>query len=307
MALNILPLNWEAETEQVTTKHEEGEVVSEQQAALDLLDMPVYTAGSVKAVDDRGAQASIDQRQVLKTVIAENFYAVHSKAQARVPVPEGLNLDAPFQLQALNDLLNVEIEENLSVHALHFVPPLKSVQEAGDHQSSNSGVGSSSVNRTNNYYSDEPSKDLKSNSSYTDAFEASVQPSGGGRSKEDGVFMLGGGSDSKQDNSIIPLSKILGDNFQDSSSGGKKSKRSKGSKSGSKVAKNVNMVDLLPAGFEASDDEAVDTKKKKAKSKKTRGGAAGDYDEDNVSIVSSLILVVTISRSIWMRLIFLLL
>lgn len=280
--MDILPLNWEETTEQVTNHHEDGEVISEQQAALDLLDLPVYTAGSIKAVDDRGAQMSIDKKEILKTVIAENFYAVHSKAQGRVPVPEELNLDAPFHLESLTDLLNVEIDNNLSLHALHFVPPVKGIHEPQDHGSSGGG-GSSSSSKP---FYDEPAINAPlASKGFGDPFESSQTSQSNSyahneRGKDDHLFMLGGSSDNKQNNSIIPLSKILGDNFQEIPSG-KKSKRSKsssGSKSSSKKAStNINMVDLLPVGSEMLSEDEKDKKSgKKSSKKKKNQQEAGD-------------------------------
>jgi hypothetical protein len=87
---------------------------------MDLLEVPEYTSQSVKAVDDRGAEIAKKHSRVLAAAVGEAFYAVHSKAQRRVPVPEGLDLVTPFNSEALDHLLQQGMPENLTLANLSF-------------------------------------------------------------------------------------------------------------------------------------------------------------------------------------------
>jgi hypothetical protein len=60
----------------------------------------------------------MSKKRVLAAIVGEKFYAVHSKAQKRVPVPEGLDLEKPFSSSALSKLMAIEIPENLSLATL---------------------------------------------------------------------------------------------------------------------------------------------------------------------------------------------
>jgi hypothetical protein len=113
---DILPLNWEESTEEISretpgaaavTAHSGGAkgLNDKEKELMDLLEFPMYTQSSVRAVDEHGAKLAIEKSAVLHTLTAEEFYAVHSKAQRKVPVPEELDLERPLNSRALDKLL----------------------------------------------------------------------------------------------------------------------------------------------------------------------------------------------------------
>jgi len=55
------------------------------------MDFP-QIAATAHAIDERGAEAAMRKKAVLSALICEPFYAVHAKAQRRVPVPDGLQV-----------------------------------------------------------------------------------------------------------------------------------------------------------------------------------------------------------------------
>ena len=177
----MLPLDWEEHIEEVrkpgsgprkkgaehgSKQHKIGRVVAastitasgasgldeKEQHVMDLLDLPVYTQISVQAVDDQAAQALICRRAVLQSLCAEPFYAVHSKAQRRVPLPEELIqlggggdssgtgescLEEAFDQGALDSLLAVDIPQNMSINLVSLL--------GGSGDSSSSGGGRSTT------------------------------------------------------------------------------------------------------------------------------------------------------------------
>lgn len=54
----------------------------------------------------------------------EDFYNVHSKAQRKVPVPEGLDLEAAFRVDAMNALIALDDEEPVAF--ISFLPTERS-------------------------------------------------------------------------------------------------------------------------------------------------------------------------------------
>lgn len=253
----ILSLNWQAAVEQKDVP--DVEVIeskkNESSFLIDLLDMPEITSAEAKPVDDSGARQAKIKAKVLLAAIAEPFYAVHSKAQRKVPVPEGLNIHAPFKESSLKKLLGVDIPSNVSVSSLFFIPANPSYVPSYESQASNI-----------------PSEDDRVASAAAEAFRGSSSasalpqndvykmPSSSSTStmnapREDSLFYLSGATSSGKQAGVIPLSQVLADTFEE-----KKSKKKKPSaKPTSKVA--INKRDMLPAGAVSSDDEILVTKK----------------------------------------------
>lgn len=71
-------------------------------------------------IDAAGAKACKTHVRILAAIVAEGFYAVHSKAQRRVPLPEGIDMHKPLNASALSALQAVEITEVPSFSALTF-------------------------------------------------------------------------------------------------------------------------------------------------------------------------------------------
>ena len=132
---DILALNWEESTEEISREtpgaaavgsHGRGRgngsgLNDQEKQMMDLLEMPMYTQSSVRAVDEYGAKLAIEKVGVLKSITAEEFYAVHSKAQRRVLVPSEIDLEKPLDEAALDELLNIDIPEDLNLNSLSLV------------------------------------------------------------------------------------------------------------------------------------------------------------------------------------------
>lgn len=251
----ILTMDWEKSTERV--KNEE----SPSKDTMSLLDlMPVYTASSVRAIDESGARCAVQKKSTLEALIKEKFYAVHSKAQKRVPIPEGLNLNDPFNSHALNKLLKIEIPDNLSLNTVSFVQEV-----ATNKMNTNSGGAImdeeekrlSKLMQIDDIFSPESSKTANNDKAlYADtAMSASSNVPNPPRNPSDDIFML----NSKKNADLIPLSKLLGE-FEEIPT-----RKSKNSKKKSKKQKEVEVDkrELLPAGGGDASSEDDDQKGKK--------------------------------------------
>ena len=264
---------------------------------MDLLEMPMYTQSSVRAVDEYGAKLAIEKVGVLKSITAEEFYAVHSKAQRRVPVPTDIDLEKPLNEDALDELLGIDIPEDLVLNSLSLVHVPQNFHNAYDsgvskglYSQNPDGSRSGGLDEANFTDHAKPSA-----TSSTGAWDHSTVTSGYTTRNSDDVFMLS--SNNTRNADIIPLSKILGDNFEDisapagrSSRGGKSHKKSKSSSK--RRGAEVNVVEMVPAGAVDSSDEGSDAavSRSRAKGSKSRSGTkdsrkkkAVDSDEDEVS------------------------
>jgi len=259
---DILSMNWQAAAEEMKQEEES----KSKNIIEDLLDLPIYTPGSVKAVDETGARAAITKKRVLAAIVGEKFYAVHSKAQKRVPVPEGLNLDKPFSASALSKLMAIEIPENLSLTTLSLtnIPtPVYPERKEDD--------------RVGHFAKTSFSHEDYGAGEYTRSFQNSETSNA--RRPEDEMFYLSGTS--KQAD-IIPLSQILADTFED-----KKGKKGKREKKGKKLKSDeIDTREMLPAGAMDSDDEnelKKNNKKEKVTPKRNKG-----EDLSSVDIIAPL-------------------
>lgn len=204
---------------------------------------------------------------------------MHSKAQKRVPVPDGLNLDTPFNAAAISKLLALQMPDNLSLATLAFaiaLPVTQMEQHIGNEEENRlSKLLSSafpgeeqfqSMNRGGNGNGNSPhlSGDYDASNTfgkgglpYFPETSASypVPASSTGRSAEDNLFYL---APANRALDILPLSQTLADAFED-----KKVKRVKGSKKEKRKKTDFDMRDMLPAGAMSSDDEKANHKKEK--------------------------------------------
>jgi hypothetical protein len=295
--LDILPLNWEQSTEEISRETPGAAAVTanssggaggldaKERELMDLLEFPMYTRSSVRAVDEYGAKLAVEKSAVLRTLTAEDFYAVHSKAQRRVPVPEEISLDAPLNSKALDKLLATEIPENLNLASLTLVQSSQSTFNAyasGTRGQQGEGAFNSNSDRTPPPAGDvggDPSSRAGDHSTVTSGYTTKVS---------DDVFMLGSHHSKNSNPEIIPLSKILGDNFEDvgSHARGSKTRRKKAPK---KRGGEVNVLEMVPAGAISSDDDdrAVSGGRHSSRSSKhSKGGrdskrAAGNRDDDD--------------------------
>jgi hypothetical protein len=338
---NILSLHWEESTEEVSKERASdtaavgphtrgGGVLNEKEKEMmDLLELPMFTQSSVRSVDEAGAKRAVEKQAVLRALVAEEFYAVHSKAQRKVPVPEELDLDAVLNESALDKLLAVDIPDKLTLSGLSLIytpsgdhpsqhpyanHPGGSLSAFGGGQGSGYGYGhghgsgdlsvhlsrqfgdavslGQSQSQSQGAYTSAAGDQstVASGSAYSSSSAAAAAAAGAGGSRPaDDVFMLSSGAHAKAYPSIIPLSKILGDTFEDddgdggdddeqvggrrrshkghrrdkdrgkgrdrrhSSSGAGKSQQSRA------VAAEINKIEMVPAGAVSfSDDEGDD-------------------------------------------------
>lgn len=199
------------------------------------------------ASDLRGATAARERRRLLSALLSEASYPVHSKAQRRVPPPEGVAADQPFSKSALQQLLSVELPEQASLAGLSLgaaaaeeVRPQPPVRQ-GDRR-----------------------PDLLPNKPFAPTLSADlpmlIPPSNSARPTSDSAFYLSASNSTARQTSANPLSKLLADTFDDIDEQQqpiKKSKkdRKKDKSRPKKPPVELNRNDLLPAGALSSEDE----------------------------------------------------
>lgn len=260
---DILPMNWEESSELV-----KEEPVESDKNQLNLLDlMPVYTPSSVKTIDENGARNAIQRRSTLASLTNEKFYAVHSKAQRRVPVPEGLNIEEPFNSSALDKLLHVEIPEELTVGGLTLLKDVVSKSSVKITALDEEEIRLSKLVQSS--FLDEENDGLHTGMGRESFLSSSATGSAANtRSSADEVFIL---SSKKNSGIDANLSKLLGETFDEAPSAAHKSRRkSKKSKSSSSKKKgpDIDNRELLPAGARSSEDEGEnDRSSRRAKAK----------------------------------------
>jgi hypothetical protein len=193
-------------------------------------------------------------------------------------VPEGLDLEAPFNAAAITKLLTMQVPENLTLATLAFAIalPVTHMEHYNDNEEetrlsrllSNAFPGDDPFKGTGGSYPS-ISNDISS-SSVTNkvGFPPPESLMGGpnnhpGRSAEDNLFYLNSASRTKD---ILPLSQVLADAFED-----KKVKKVKGAKKEKRKKTDFNMRDMLPAGAVSSDDDKVRSRKTKSSSVRKKG------------------------------------
>jgi hypothetical protein len=226
---------------------------------MDLLEFPMYTQTSVRAVDEHGAKLAVEKSAVLHTLVAEEFYAVHSKAQRRVPVPEELDLEKPLNASALDALLATEIPEGLTLANLSLVQTYQPTFNAYGSGTRGLPQGEdaqrSDASRTGGLLAESQSiadRVKAAGTAGSVGWDHSTVTSGYTTKVSDDVFMLPSGSKSQPE--IIPLSKILGDTFEDAS-GRARSGKTQGRRVSKRRGGEINVVEMVPAGAVSSDED----------------------------------------------------
>jgi len=260
----ILELGWEAAVEASKKAAEEEKARGKLSPMEDLLDMPAM-ATDPTTVDAKGCKAAQRKRRVLAAIAKESFYAVHSKAQKRVPVPEGLNLDMALADAALKGLLDTDIPDNLTLQTLCFTekPPAPPIPDRNPFDDDEVRIGNLAKS---SFGVDYATGQTKSYAAF-DGDHSSMTAPPQGRSAEDNLFYLVGKGGVAAD--LRPLSQVLAETFEDKK--GKKGK--KGDKDKDKKKKilkpdEINTKEMLPAGAVDSDDEGKGKKKSKRTGRK---------------------------------------
>eukprot|EP00981_Chlorochromonas_danica_P013206 scaffold5974_cov158-Ochromonas_danica.AAC.7 len=244
--------------------------------------IPQYSPISLKEIDDAGARQVQLKQHILQAMIGEAFYAVHSKAQKKVPVPEDLNLDEKLNSSALDKLLETALPQDSHINKVHLL-------------SDNGGYRSSAFEvepRAKPYGSNEV--DAQSQAAYSDrksvsdhttvATDRSQKP----WNDENSVFILG----NKHVPDIAPLSRILGEGADDIPlhQDITKSNHTSTHKKHKHVHRHrvaVDRTDVLPAGGQAVDDSDSDNgKRSKVRSKpKVKSGKKVSKDGNDLGDV----------------------
>lgn len=207
---------------------------------------------------------------------------VHSKAQKRVPVPEGLDLDTPFDRAAIDKLFAQEMPENLTLATLSFAIPVAPthLEHHMDHHDSEEDrlarlssafMFSDDLTKGNGAYPSSVIDSTTNNSVKSYVPYAADGPVHPGRSAEDNLFYL---APATRQADLQPLSQSLSEAFET-----KKEKKVKGSKNDKEKKEkkekrkktDFNMRDMLPAGAVSSGDERDFSKKEKKSSTRKKG------------------------------------
>eukprot|EP01038_Epipyxis_sp_PR26KG_P013128 gene13128-17595_t len=275
---DVLPLNWEELLEEIINGDESEK--KKEKKNVDLLEFP--TSNKTKEIDEIGAKNALQKNTIICASMNEKFYAVHSKAQKKVPLPEGLDLEVSYNSTALNNLLSMVIPDNLSLNNLTFVPQNITNLNNNDSYASESKLYKLLDNSIPNSNTDVPVPASNFPVAIPNNSSSYNYNSTASRSTADDIFMLG--SNNKTKENIIPLVKILGDNFEDipnNSHHSRKNKKGKKSKS-----KKVDMSEMLPAGAMSSDDDN-DAREFKNDSKTKKKGKS-EIGLDNVDLLTPL-------------------
>lgn len=275
--LGVLSMTWEQELEEA--KKSEAERIAGTRPANELLDvMAASTPQSVQGIDAAGASAAKVKKTVLETLISETFYAVHPKAQKRVPVPEGLDLDQAFNNSALNKLLAIDVPTNVVLANLTFTSVPAPVPAMDRHDDDDGRVSKLAQS-----WGDESSSAARDSQVSYSSFQGEHAPTHSGRNPNDSMFYLTSKSTTED---IMPLSQILAETFEDNRKG-KKGKKDKGSKSKrSKGGIEIDTREMLPAGAVSSDEEdgGRGARKKKATKKTSTAGVAPRRGKGDVRV-----------------------
>lgn len=186
-------------------------------------------------VDEAGAQTAF-RNKVLRTLITEPFYAVHFKAQRKVPIPIEIDIDTAFNSKSFSKLIDYEVDDNVTLQSVRFV------QESPFLKYSSAGKL--------NVEEEDLSQVLK------DALEEDSRKivpsplSAPGASKQstdypDNIFNL---SKSVKPDLLLPLSQALAEGIQEHGNNSKKARKKK-------HAVAIDRREMLPAGALSSEDE----------------------------------------------------
>lgn len=215
----------------------------------------------VLPADIEGSKMLSAKNHLISALLSEHFYVVSSKAQRKVPVPEGIKLDLPLDaiaVEAFRKETQLKLSTQLTPHTLSLFPDRKH-SEVPSHMVIERGMHAKDVERGYKHPEDTDNR-LVENKSIKVPHQT-VESNGN-------LFYLRSPAVSAD---VAPLSKVLLETFEDSSgfTSSKKAKKSKKSGKKSKVA--VDTTELQPAGAMSSEDEAdVKSDRKSWKSSSAR-------------------------------------
>lgn len=300
--LNILAIEEESSTTSAKDIHRNKEKDSKNDL-LTFAKQESSTGGLKKVIlpsDGRGAAAAKEVLPLLSVLTSEPFYTVHSKAQRKVQIPEGLNLEDAFDEKSLSELLKKKMPKDITLDQVFFIPQ----KHNNNHQSSiydpnGKNKSSSSYNGTGSKGLDPEEEKISKMISMT--FNDSEAAGGGGdkgASKGHGIFGDKALYLEHQEQSHTKRSQQLDKSYylpdedenedndeeerEDAGGGGSGTReiRRKRSKKSSKVSHskkhssssskqgNVNIQDMVPAGAAVDEGSSDDNRNGKSKSKR---------------------------------------
>ena len=257
----LLSLTWKADMESAEKQDEVSRNKGSEFGLLDMVSASKYS--SVQDVDNAGARAAKGVVNVLRAIISEPFYAVHAKAQRKVPAPESVSLTRALNAAALNQLLSTDINENVTLANISFAAPTFSSQLSNDRGGRSANSFDEEYNR---YHRSGESSDIRHQDSVSySAFAGGADKPSSSSSRhrsENDMFYLGSSKAAAQ--AAPSLAQILADTF-DEDRKGKKSKGKKEKGRQHKADMELNASEMLPAGAISSDDEKVVKSKKSSR------------------------------------------
>lgn len=269
------------------------------------------------AADRKGAARALSHQGPLRVLSAESFYTVHPKAQRKVPVPMGVDLELSFNSKALRKVLNVEEPANPSIGSLSFLG--KDRATTASYFDSSSKSGSSSYTSEYDGAGNDPSNSdfggggsmFRESSSGSNYQEDSTFDTRNRNTNQDHFYIKSSNCevpDDSRDDDEISAGQRRRAEYEDILVGGvstevrKKDKKNKSSssdkkyrkkddgkkkdkaasksksKSKNKTASLINQVDLIPGGESLSEDDVVSDRTSKKKKKMQSGEHSDDSD-----------------------------
>lgn len=228
-SLGILSLTWKADLDANIAQLKEREGGSQSQTTTEQLlflaaAIPSDAPTTTQAVDLAGAKACKAHIGMLSAIVAEGFYAVHSKAQKRVPVPEGLDIRRPIDSSALAALRALPVPELQSLASLTFVTvahtpsaPYFNAFEKDFNRSASRDEDEAKIAKLTATWGDDGDSVRASAMSKSGVYEPVKNP-------ESNLFYLSG-SKGNQSGTGTSLAQSLADAFEDTGKRGKKKVR----------------------------------------------------------------------------------
>ena len=261
------------------------------------------------SLDRRGAEVALSHHNTLRILTAEQFYTVHPKAQRKVPIPVGVDLDLAHDACALNKIMTLTEPVIPTLATLSFFnsskslgsdqPLMKSFADAQNYDEERSepsrltltnesshcsALDSNRYHKEKEHYYIKSNKDIKGDMSDDECEnDSGILAS---RVEYEDILV---GSISTQMRRKDRKSKYNSKNYD---TRGKSSKRKDRNRTGKIVHHKgehpvINMVDVIPGGNSGvdSDDECIDSlelgKNKNGKKKSRRSTSdVDDYDSD---------------------------
>lgn len=221
---------------------------------LDLIEIPMQDN---RVLDQDGAIKALESHKILSAAASEVFYAVHSKAQKRVPIPEDLTLATAFAPSAIDAFLDTEIKTNEPLTGLRFLPLPSALTTSQKYSLYEKDAG----------LKNEANDLVGRNQGYGgNGWEMNTVTTGTTTRQSDDVFIL---TSKNTKTNPDAQSSALGSQEENLVEEGTQKTRRRESKKKTKMKGKVDIREMLPAGaMDSSDDEKFIKNKKIVKNTK---------------------------------------